>query len=338
MAPAGLLEHAVASTGIVGSSQMSFQGLARLGARKHLNLISLQKWDQQLGGLKISLHAAAAATAPGRKNLTLGALAATAPAPELDASTQDNLKRAVARKAVELVKSGMIVGLGTGSTASMAIEELGKLISQNKVKDVVGVATSYQSRVLARQFGVKTVDLNDVNHIDVAFDGADEVDASMNLIKGGGAAHTMEKVVDSIAKQCVILIDQTKVVPELGLTFPLPVEVLPFALSPVLRALVGLGGVPEIRNALRKDGPVITDLGNMVVDVRFPEGIKNPAELENKINMIPGVIENGRSPCPQKPDSQNAFRKCAYKVLVNENNQSYAISDDLQCEDLKGVH
>jgi hypothetical protein len=71
---------------------------------------------------------------------------------------------------------------------------------------------------------------------------------------------------------------------------------------------------------------------------RFPEGIKNPAELENKINMIPGVIENGRSPCPQKPDSQNAFRKCAYKVLVNENNQSYAISDDLQCEDLKGVH
>jgi hypothetical protein len=195
MAPAGLLEHAVASTGIVGSSQMSFQGLARLGARKHLNLISLQKWDQQLGGLKISLHAAAAATAPGRKNLTLGALAATAPAPELDASTQDNLKRAVARKAVELVKSGMIVGLGTGSTASMAIEELGKLISQNKVKDVVGVATSYQSRVLARQFGVKTVDLNDVNHIDVAFDGADEVDASMNLIK-----------VTPISSRCSLLI------------------------------------------------------------------------------------------------------------------------------------
>jgi ribose 5-phosphate isomerase A len=114
----------------------------------------------------------------------------------------------------------------------------------------------------------------------------------------------MEKVVDSIAKQCVILVDQTKVVPELGLTFPVPVEVLQFALSPVLRALVGLGGVPEIRNALRKDGPVITDLGNMVVDVRFPEGIKNPAELENKINMIPGVIENG------------LFINIAHKVLV----------------------
>lgn len=92
-----------------------------------------------------------------------------------DPSSQDSLKRAVAKKAIELVKSGMVVGLGTGSTSSMAIEELGKLISQNKLKDVVGVATSYQSRVLARQFGVKTVDLNDVNRIDIAFDGADEV-------------------------------------------------------------------------------------------------------------------------------------------------------------------
>jgi ribose 5-phosphate isomerase A len=173
-----------------------------------------------------------------------------------------------------------------------------------QLKDIVGVPTSYQSRVLARQFGVKTVDLNDVNHVDIAFDGADEVDASMNIIKGAGAAHTMEKVVDSIAKQCVILIDQSKVVSKLGLAFSLPVEVLPFALSPVLRALVNLGGVPEIRTALRKDGPVITELGNMVVDVRFADGINNPAELENKINMIPGVVENG------------LFVNVAHKVFV----------------------
>ncbi|CAK9236051.1 unnamed protein product [Sphagnum troendelagicum] len=231
------------------------------------------------------------------------AVASGAP-PGLDAGIQQNLKRAVAKKAVELVKSGMIVGLGTGSTSSMAIEELGKLIAQNKLKDIVGVPTSYQSRVLARQFGVKTVDLNDVNHVDIAFDGADEVDASMNIIKGAGAAHTMEKVVDSIAKQCVILIDQSKVVSKLGLAFSLPVEVLPFALSPVLRALVNLGGVPEIRTALRKDGPVITELGNMVVDVRFADGINNPAELENKINMIPGVVENG------------LFVNVAHKVFV----------------------
>ncbi|XP_024356503.1 uncharacterized protein [Physcomitrium patens] len=221
-----------------------------------------------------------------------------------DPSSQDNLKRAVAKKAIELVKSGMVVGLGTGSTSSMAIEELGNLIQANKLKDIVGVATSYQSKVLARQFGVKTVDLNDVNHIDIAFDGADEVDSGMSLIKGGGAAHTMEKVVDSIAKECVILIDETKVVKTLGLSFPVPVEVLPFALAPVLRALAALGGQPEIRTALRKDGPVITDLGNMVVDVRFPEGVKDPAEMETKINMIPGVIDNG------------LFINVAHKVLV----------------------
>jgi len=206
---------------------------------------------------------------------------------------QDTLKRAVAKRAVELVKPGMVIGLGTGSTASLAIEELGKLVQQGKLKDVLGVGTSYQSRILARQFGVKTVDLNDVIHIDIAFDGADEVDPSMNILKGGGAAHTMGKVIDTMAKKSVILVDQSKVVFELGQIFPVPVEVLPPAISPVLRQLVALGGVPEIRSALRKDGPVITDFGNMVVDVRFPEGIKDPAALEKKIKLIPGVVENG---------------------------------------------
>uniref|UniRef100_A0A0D6QX18 ribose-5-phosphate isomerase n=1 Tax=Araucaria cunninghamii TaxID=56994 RepID=A0A0D6QX18_ARACU len=214
-------------------------------------------------------------------------------APAIEPIQQNILKRAVAKRAMELVKPGMVIGLGTGSTASMAIEELGKLVQQGKLKDVIGVGTNYQSRILARQFGVKTVDLNDVNRIDIAFDGADEVDSSMNVLKGGGAAHTMGKVVDTMTKSCVILVDQSKVVSELGLTFPVPVEVIPQAISPVLRQLVTLGGVPEIRNALRKDGPVITDLGNMVVDVSFPEGIKDPASLEQKINLIPGVVENG---------------------------------------------
>eukprot|EP00250_Pteridium_aquilinum_P005529 c15605_g1_i1 orf=711-1652(-) len=211
----------------------------------------------------------------------------------IDPGLQVSLKRAVAKKVVELIKPGMVVGLGTGSTSSLAIEEMGKLIQKGKLKDIVGVGVSYQSRVLARQFGVKTADLNDVNTIDLSFDGADEVDASMNLIKGGGAAHTMAKVVDSMAKQCVIIVDQSKIVSELGLAFPVPVEVLPMAISPVLRKLVALGGAPEIRSALRKDGPVITDLGNMVIDVRFSEAIKDPSALEREINMIPGVVENG---------------------------------------------
>lgn len=199
------------------------------------------------------------------------------------------LKRLVAKEAATLVKPGMIVGIGTGSTACMAIEEIGKL----KHKDVQAVVTSFQARVMARQFGVKTVDLNDVNHIDLAIDGADEVDANMNLIKGGGAAHTLEKVVDSLAKETVIIVDQTKIVSKLGLAFPLPVEVLPAAISPVLRNLVALGGIPMIRDGVNKDGPIMTDLGNMVVDVKFPNGIDDAAAMEKAINNIAGVVENG---------------------------------------------
>ncbi|GLJ48393.1 hypothetical protein SUGI_1021600 [Cryptomeria japonica] len=239
--------------------------------------VKMPKVSYSLGGYKRIRH----------RNIVFAASATNQPV------LQDSLKRAVAKKAMELIKPGMVVGLGTGSTASMAIEELGKLIQQGKLKNVIGVGATYQSRVLARQFGVKTVDLNDVNHIDIALDGADEVDSSMNVLKGGGAAHTMGKIVDTMANKCVVLVDQSKIVSGLGLSFPLPVEVLPQAISPVLRKLVSLGGVPEIRNALRKDGPVITDLGNMVVDVSFPEGIKDPASLEQKINLIPGVIENG---------------------------------------------
>eukprot|EP00271_Cylindrocystis_brebissonii_P018413 TRINITY_DN5199_c0_g1_i1.p1 TRINITY_DN5199_c0_g1~~TRINITY_DN5199_c0_g1_i1.p1 ORF type:complete len:347 (+),score=67.38 TRINITY_DN5199_c0_g1_i1:95-1042(+) len=216
-------------------------------------------------------------------------LAEDATAVKIDPTVQEELKRAAAKKAASLVKPGSIVGIGTGSTACMAIEELGKL----KVKDVSAVVTSFQARIFARQFGVRTVDLNDVNHIDLAIDGADEVDASMNLIKGGGAAHTLEKVVDTMAKETVIIVDQSKVVAKLGTTFPVPIEVLPPAISPVLRDLLALGGAPEIRSALRKDGPVMTDLGHMIVDVRFPDGIDDVAAMEKAINNIPGVVENG---------------------------------------------
>ncbi|XP_021911408.1 uncharacterized protein LOC110825266 [Carica papaya] len=114
---------------------------------------------------------------------------------------------------------------------------------------------------------METVDLNDVSDIDIAFDVVDEVDFSRNLLKCRGGTHTIQKVVDSMAKVCVILTDYTKVVHRLGSNIPVAVEVLPIAVSPVLRRLVALGGVPEIRSALRKDGPVVTDLGNVVVDV-----------------------------------------------------------------------
>ncbi|BBN02659.1 ribose 5-phosphate isomerase A [Marchantia polymorpha subsp. ruderalis] len=281
MASALLEVSMTASAAVRANAQVQRLGDLRIGEQIGFR-------SMQMRGVKLAIPQPLRSTRVNN-SVRISAVTAESSSPVF----QDSLKRAVAKKAVELVKPGMIVGLGTGSTASMAIEELGKLIAAGKLKDVMGVGTSYQARVLARQFGVKTVDLNDVNVIDIAFDGADEVDGQMNLIKGGGAAHTMEKVVNTMAKKTVILVDQSKVVSELGLTFPVPVEVLPFAISPVLRSLVALGGEPEIRSALRKDGPVITDLGNMVVDVRFPGGIKDPADLERRINMIPGVVENG---------------------------------------------
>jgi ribose 5-phosphate isomerase A len=134
--------------------------------------------------------------------------------------------------------------------------------------------------------------LDDVPKIDIAIDGADEVDPNKNLIKGRGGAHTREKIVDGWAIRFVVVIDESKLVEHLGEKFPVPVEVLPFALRPVLESLQGLGADPILRMGVKKDGPVITDQGNLIIDVRFAE-IKNPKALEAQLNNIPGVVENG---------------------------------------------
>eukprot|EP00270_Netrium_digitus_P013559 TRINITY_DN451_c0_g1_i2.p1 TRINITY_DN451_c0_g1~~TRINITY_DN451_c0_g1_i2.p1 ORF type:complete len:327 (-),score=59.71 TRINITY_DN451_c0_g1_i2:594-1574(-) len=212
---------------------------------------------------------------------------------EANTETGAELKRAVAKKAISKIKSGMTVSIGTGSTSFYAIEELGSLVKAGKLKDVYAVMTTFQCKVSARQHGIKMLDLNDVAKIDISIQGADEVDPQMNLIKGGGAAHTMEKVVTTVAKESIIIVDQSKVSPVLGTSFAVPVEVIPQAITPVVRALAALGGYPEIRSALKKDGPVMTDLGNMIVDVRFPDGISDPPGLEKLINNIPGVVDNG---------------------------------------------
>lgn len=202
------------------------------------------------------------------------------------------MKQEVAKAAADRVKSGTIVGLGSGSTAAYAIEFLGNRLQSGQLKDIQGVPTSFQSEVLAKQYGIPLTTLDATDHIDVAIDGADEVDPQKNLIKGGGAAHTREKLVDSLATQFIVVVDSTKLVEHLGSTFLLPVEVLPMAISPVMRAIAKLGGKPELRMGVRKAGPVITDQGNMVIDVKF-ESIANPAELEKTLNNIPGVLENG---------------------------------------------
>ena len=202
------------------------------------------------------------------------------------------LKKEVGIAAAQRVQSGMVVGLGTGSTTAFAIEELGRRISTGELTDIVGIPTSFQASVLGKKYGIPIRSLDDVDRVDVAIDGADEVDPHKTLIKGGGAAHTREKVIDSLATLFIVVVDESKLVDKLGSTFAVPLEVLPMAVSPVTRAVEKLGGKPELRMGVKKDGPVITDQGNMVLDVTF-DAIADAAELEKTLNNIPGVVENG---------------------------------------------
>lgn len=204
----------------------------------------------------------------------------------------DVLKEKVGKKAVDIVKDGQIVGLGTGSTTHYFIKYLGERV-KNEELDIVGVPTSYQSLILAREVGINISTLTTLgdNEIDIAIDGADEVNSNLDLIKGGGAAHTLEKLVDSSAKEFVVIVDESKMVDQLG-KFPVPLEIIPDALQLVKNRLIDMGGKPELRMGIQKDGPVVTDNGNFILDTKFNE-ILNPADLEKELNTIPGVVENG---------------------------------------------
>ncbi len=202
------------------------------------------------------------------------------------------MKQEVGKAAAARVESNSIVGLGTGSTTAYAIEYLGDRLQKGELKNIVGIPTSFQAEVLAKQYGVPLTTLDAVDRIDVAIDGADEVDPQKNLIKGGGAAHTREKVVDALADLFIVVVDSGKLVDKLGSTFLLPVEVIPMAVAPVMRKLEKLGGKPELRMGIKKAGPVVTDQGNLVIDVKF-DSIDDPASLEKTINNLPGVLENG---------------------------------------------
>ncbi|EAZ91210.1 ribose-5-phosphate isomerase RpiA [Crocosphaera chwakensis] len=202
------------------------------------------------------------------------------------------MKQEVGKAAAARVKSDSIVGLGTGSTTAYAIQYIGERLQSGDLKNIVGVTTSFQAEVLARKYNIPLSTLDVVDRIDMAIDGADEVDPQKNLIKGGGAAHTQEKIVDSLAEQFIVVVDGGKLVDKLGSTFLLPVEVIPKAVVPVMRKLEQLGGKPELRMGVKKAGPVVTDQGNLVVDVKF-DSIDDPATLEKTINNIPGVLENG---------------------------------------------
>ena len=173
------------------------------------------------------------------------------------------------------------------------IKSLANEIRSGKLKNITGVATSFQSEVLALEYDIPIVDLVSVSQIDLAIDGADEVDPGFQLIKGGGACHVREKLVASKADQLLIVVDETKLVENLNLSFPLPIEVLPNAWKHVHDEIIEMHGSSTLRMATKKAGPVVTDQGNLILDVLFNDGIKNPREVEMSINNITGVLENG---------------------------------------------
>jgi len=203
------------------------------------------------------------------------------------------MKQIVADSAIKEVKSDMILGLGSGSTAALMIKSLADEIRLGKLQNITGVATSFQSEVLARELDIPLIVLASVSQIDLAIDGADEVDPRFQLIKGGGACHVREKLVASKANYLLIVVDETKLVQNLNQSFPLPVEVLPNAWKQVEEIISEMKGSSTLRMATKKAGPVVTDQGNLVLDVLFNDGIKNPKDIEMQINNIPGVLENG---------------------------------------------
>ena len=206
---------------------------------------------------------------------------------------QNQMKKAVAQAAVDQIQNGMILGLGSGSTAALMIEALAIKIKSGEIKDVVGVTTSFQGEVLASELGIPLKSLSSVSEIDLAIDGADEVDPKFQLIKGGGACHVQEKLVAALAKKFIVVVDSTKLVEKLNLDFKLPVEVLPSAWKQVQKTLINFGGEGNLRMAQKKAGPIVTDQGNLILDLTFRNGIDQPELLESQINNIPGVLENG---------------------------------------------
>ncbi len=195
---------------------------------------------------------------------------------------QLEMKKAAANAALQFVKPDMIVGVGSGSTVNCFIEALGSM--KDEIKGAV--AASKNSEELLKKQGIEVFSANDVSSLDIYVDGADEINPQKMMIKGGGAALTREKIVASLAKNFICIVDSSKQVDVLGSTFPLPVEVIPMARSQVARKLVALGGSPEWREE------VITDNGNVILDVyNFP--IINPVQMEKELNNVAGVVTNG---------------------------------------------
>ena len=207
-------------------------------------------------------------------------------------SDREAQKRAAAERAVELVQSGMRLGLGTGSTARHVLDVIGERLSRGELQDIVGVATSTATEQQARALRIPIRTLDEVKQLDLGIDGADEVDPQLNLIKGLGGALLWEKIVASACEQFIVVGDDSKLVKRLGSKAPVPVEVVAFGWSTHLDAFAELGAHPTLRT--KPDGSAFwTDGGHYIIDCAFADGIANPYELEAELKSRAGVVETG---------------------------------------------
>ncbi len=202
---------------------------------------------------------------------------------------KDALKRAAGEAAADLVRPGMVVGLGTGSTVKFTIEAIGRRVKEGL--DVVGIPTSRQSEALARQLSIPLTTLDETPRVDLTIDGADEFDPRLRLIKGGGGALAREKVVARVSKRMVVVADPSKRVEHLGSTFALPIEVLDFGKRPIQLHLEEMGAAVRLRRDATGKA-VLTDNGNPILDAKWPR-IEDPERLEVQLETYPGVVTCG---------------------------------------------
>lgn len=219
-------------------------------------------------------------------------------------SEQDELKRQVGYKAVDdYVKSGTVIGLGTGSTAAFAVERVGDKLKSGELKDIIAIPTSERTREQSEALGIPLATLDTHSDLDVAIDGADDVDDQLNLVKGGGGALFREKIVEMVAKKFIVIVDESKIGKGIGPGFPIPVEIVPFCHEHTMRVIASLPALAGCKPVLRLgnvannqpdgDKPAVTDNGNYIVDLQFTEPMKDvPAAAEQLKNTV-GVVDHG---------------------------------------------
>ncbi len=194
--------------------------------------------------------------------------------------------------AAQDIADNTFLGLGTGSTAFYFIEEIGRRLKEGSLKNIKAVSSSFSTSILAQEKGIPILQMDQVSEIDIYVDGADEVDPQGHLIKGRGGAMVREKIIAASAAQFWVIVDESKLVPHLGTNFPVPIEVLPFAYKVVEKRITQLGVTPTLRQAVSKDGPVVTDQGNFILDATFSTQ-QDFTKLSTIIKQIPGVLDHG---------------------------------------------